>query len=177
MLLNKVKYRIIISFCFVLLVLGYCFFFTSPTKGKKAPNFSVKLIDQSTYSLSDSQGNYVLLDFWGSWCNPCLREINELIRINDRFKLSYFNEKAQLDIVTIALEKKGNNWKKVAQKFHFDWKFQIVQFHKFVLNSNIANKYGVTEIPSKFLIDPNGIIILSNTSYSEIEKYLDSKEI
>ena len=58
----------------------------------------------------------------------------------------------------------------MAQKYHFDWKYQIVQFHNFVLNSNIANKYGVTEIPSKFLIDPNGIIILSNTSYSEIEK-------
>ena len=115
MLLNKVKYRIIISFSFVLLVLGYCFFSNSPTKGKKAPNFSVKLIDQSTYSLSDSQGNYVLLDFWGSWCNPCLREIHELIRINDRFKESYFNEKAQLDIVTIALEKKeiiGKKWLK-----------------------------------------------------------------
>ena len=175
---NQLKYRIIIYISFtILIIVGYSFFLNSPRIGNKAPIFTVKLIDQSDYSLLESRGNYILLDFWGSWCSRCLSEIPELIQIKNMFKSSYFDQKSKLEILTIAFEKKGDNWTKVAEKFHFDWKLQAVQFHNFVLNSPLANQYGVTEVPSKFLIDPNGLIILSNTSFSEIEKYLDSKKL
>ncbi|MAJ06761.1 MAG: hypothetical protein CL827_07890 [Crocinitomicaceae bacterium] len=178
MIFDQLKYRIIISISFtILIIVIYIFYFNSPRSGNKAPIFSVKLIDQSDYSLLDSRGNYILLDFWGSWCSRCLSEIPELIKIKNKFKSSYFDQKSKLDVLTIAFEKKGDNWKKVAEKFNFDWKLQAVQFHNFILNSPLSNQYGVTEIPSKFLIDPNGLIILSNTSYSEIEKYLDSKKL
>ena len=62
-------------------------------------------------------------------------------------------------------------------KFGFNWELQVVQFHKIVLNSSIANKYGVLEIPSKFLINPDGNIVLSKTSFSEIEQYLEKRLI
>ena len=118
-----------------------------------------------------------MLDFWASWCSPCLREIPTLIKISEKYKSSYFENRSQLDIVTVALEKRGENWKKVALKFKFNWDYQSVEYHNFILNSSLANLYGVLEIPSKFLIGPNGNIILSKTSYSEIEQYLNQRII
>ena len=87
------------------------------------------------------------------------------------------DNKSKLDIVTIALEKKGDNWRKVTQKFGFNWDFQAVSYNKFVLSSSIANKYGVLDLPSKFLINPKGYIVLSKTTFEEIESYLDNIEI
>ena len=79
---NQLKYRIIIYISFtILIIVGYSLFLNSPRIGNKAPIFTVKLIDQSDYSLLESRGNYILLDFWGSWCSRCLSEIPKLIQI------------------------------------------------------------------------------------------------
>ena len=166
------------SCCFAISIfLYYSFVFNSAVQGNKAPDFTIGLINESKYSLIQSEGNYVLLDFWASWCSPCLREIPTLIKISEKYKSSYFENRSQLDIVTVALEKRGENWKKVALKFKFNWDYQSVEYHNFILNSSLANLYGVLEIPSKFLIGPNGNIILSKTSYSEIEQYLNQRII
>jgi len=157
--------------------LYYSIVFNSAVQGNKAPDFTIGLINESKYSLIQSEGNYVLLDFWASWCSQCLREIPTLIKISEKYKSSYFENRSQLDIVTVALEKRGENWKKVALKFKFNWDYQSVEYHNFILNSTLANLYGVLEIPSKFLIGPNGNIILSKTTYSEIEQYLDQRII
>jgi thiol-disulfide isomerase/thioredoxin len=176
---NKIK-----SIAFVISVLvpslilyRYFTFSNEASKGKIAPEFSVKLIDKRDYNLSDSKGNYIILDFWGSWCHTCLGEMPKLVDLKSKFQSSYFDNKSKLDIVTIALEKKGDNWRKVTQKFGFNWDFQAVSYNKFVLSSSIANKYGVLDLPSKFLINPKGYIVLSKTTFEEIESYLDNIEI
>ena len=101
----------------------------------------------------------------------------KLVDLKSKFRFSYFDNNSKLDIVTIALEKRGDNCSKVAQKFGFNWDFQAVSFNKFVLSSSIANKYGVLDLPSKFLINPDGYIVLSKTTFEEIERYLDNIEI
>ena len=178
MIMSQKKITIVGVAVFAISVfLYYSFVFNSAVQGNKAPDFTIGLINESKYSLIQSEGNYVLLDFWASWCSPCLREIPTLIKISEKYKSSYFENRSQLDIVTVALEKRGENWKKVALKFKFNWDYQSVEYHNFILNSSLANLYGVLEIPSKFLIGPNGNIILSKTSYSEIEQYLNQRII
>ena len=150
---------------------------TAAATGDQAPNFKATLVDGTKFQLSDLGGHYVLLGFWGSWCGPCLRNAPELVAISENYKSMIFDKESKLSIVTVALEKKGKKWKRVVDKFGFDWEFQVVQYHKMVLNSSVANKYGVLEIPSKFLIDPNGNIVLSKTSFLEIQKYLEKRKI
>tara|TARA_B110000858_G_C17586682_1_gene373740 strand:- start:65 stop:607 length:543 start_codon:yes stop_codon:yes gene_type:complete len=175
---RKFWFRIVIVVIPVFIIL-YTFnsFSKSAIIGEKAPEFNLELVSGENYSLSSSKGNYVLLYFWGSWCGPCLRNAPELVAISENYKSTIFDKESKLSIVTVALEKKGKKWKRVVDKFGFDWEFQVVQYHKMVLNSSVANKYGVLEIPSKFLIDPKGNIVLSKTSFLEIQKYLEKRKI
>lgn len=170
--------RISIVIFSVFTILYLIFSFSENAKiGEKAPEFTTQLVNGENYSLSNSRGNYVLLYFWGSWCGPCIRNAPELVTISEKYKSKFFDENSKLEILSVALEKKEKKWKRVVNKFGFNWELQVVQIHKIVLNSSIANKYGVLEIPSKFLIDPDGNIVLSKTSFSEIEQYLEKRLI
>ena len=168
------KFKAAIFFICLIAILGALnYFLNNPSKGEKAPDFTTELVNGNNYSLSNSKDNYVILYFWGSWCSPCLRNAPKLVQLNEKYKSKTFGLESKLDIITIALEKKGEKWKKVVDKFGFKWEYQIVQYHNLVLSSSIANNYGVFNIPSTFLIDPTGNIVLSKTSFLEIEQYLD----
>ncbi|WP_271765399.1 TlpA family protein disulfide reductase [Aquimarina algiphila] len=132
--------------------------------GKQAPDFETTLIDGTLFKLSDLKGKYVLLDFWDSWCPPCRKE-------NPKLAALYKKYSDKLTVVTVALEKNNKHWKKASEKDGFVWKNQIVNQNRFVLMSSIARKYGVTEIPAKFLISPEGNIV-GKLSFNEIEKIL-----
>ena len=143
--------------------------------GKTAPDFTTELITGETFNLSDLRGEYVLLDFWGSWCPPCRRDNPNLGKLHDEFNGKTFKDAKNFNIVTVALEKNGRRWEKAAKKDGFRWPYQIVTEAKAVLLSPIALKYAVKDIPAKFLIDPEGQIVGVNQSYDEIRTYLQSK--
>jgi len=155
----------------------YYFLLRSPmsNEGKQAPDFTYDLISGESFTLSDLQGEYVLLDFWGSWCPPCRRDNPNLVRLYDEFHGKSFNDANNFNIVTVALEKNNRRWEKAAIKDGFKWKHQIVTEARIVLMSPIAQKYAVKDIPAKFLIDPKGNIVGVNQSYAEIKAYLQSK--
>lgn len=145
------------------------------SEGEKAPDFSSTLIDGTDFQLSDLQGNYVVLDFWGSWCRPCLVENPHLVALHEKYKDQSFVDAEGFKVVTVALEKTENSWQRMAERFGFSWKHQIVEDASFVVMSSIANEYGVTNIPAKFLIGPDGTLLMSNQPFSDIDKHLQSK--
>lgn len=164
----------------VLFLLGipiYYYILRSPssTQGKVAPDFTSKLITGEEFKLSHLRGEYVLLDFWGSWCPPCRRDNPNLVKLYNEFNGKPFQDGDNFNIVTVALEKNNRRWEKAAKKDGFSWKHQIVTEAKIVLMSPIAQKYAVKDIPAKFLIDPSGNIVGVNQSYAEIKAYLQSK--
>lgn len=159
-----------LRFTFVIIILsiiGYFGYikFSAADEGDPAPDFEATLIDGSSFKLSDLNGDYVLLDFWASWCPPCRREAPILVETHAKYG-------DQLKIVSVALEKTGKNGKLAAEKYGFTWKHQIIEETAFVMLSGIAQKYGVSEIPTKFLISPKGRIIKEIHELSELEKYL-----
>ncbi len=146
--------------------LGYKYLIsqTATKHGEFAPDFEAELIDGSQFKLSNTRGKYVLLDFWGSWCGPCRKA-------NPNLKVLHEKYSDKLTIITIALEKGGTQWENAAKRDGFVWKHQIVTFSRFVLLSEIAKLYGVTDIPAKFLISPEGKLMPKMT-FDEIDKLL-----
>ena len=155
----------LVTSIFVLFI-GYFVYIkmTAAGTGDKAPNFKTVLVDGTKFQLTDLEGQYVLLDFWGSWCGPCRRENQDLVRF-------YHQHKDEITIVSIALEKNNDNWERAIKSDGLEWKHQIVEVGNFVFTSGIAKKYGVSSIPSKVLISPEGIILEAET-FDEIAKII-----
>ena len=146
---------------------GLLFFYIKSStikQGEIAPDFEAKLIDGTHFKLSCLRGKYVLLDFWGSWCQPCRAANPNLITLHRQHS-------NKLDIVTIALEKEVSAGIAAASKDGFRWKNQIVEQSNLVLLSETARKYGITSIPSKFLISPEGKM-LGNMSFEQIDSLM-----
>lgn len=141
----------------------------------QAPNISHNLVNGSSFELSSLRGNYVLVYFWGSWCMPCLRELPKLVSLHNDFLAREFIDANVFDVVSVALEKKEENWKKVVSRYNFSWENQLVEQTPFVRMSKIAANYGVTEIPYKFLIGPTGEIVAINPSDEELRMLLSQK--
>lgn len=141
---------------------------SASSKGDTAPNFKTTLINGSDFELVDLKGQYVLLDFWASWCAPCRKEIPEMIQF-------YSDYKEKITIVSIALEKNASVLKNNPETFNFPWNHQIIQESSFVMLSEIAQMYGISEIPTKILIGPDGKI-MSENQLTEIKELLLNKK-
>ena len=121
-------------------------------EGTPAPEIQATLINGDSFSLNSLKGKWVLVDFWGSWCGPCMRDVPVLLEISKKSKA------LNLEIVSIGLEKNEQKGLESSKVLGLDWKYQIIEEHRAVMLSPIARSYGVSEIPAKFLISPQGNI-------------------
>ena len=171
---SNLKYILI---TIVTVVAIYFLLFRSPTSksGKLAPDSETQLTDGTDFSLSDLRGNYVLLNFWGSWCPPCRKNNPKIVSLYNDYKDKQFNDASGFTIVSIALEKNEKSWKKAVEKDGINWPYQIVQESRLVLSAPLALKYNVSDVPSKFLIGPDGEVIGVNLPETQIRELLDNK--
>lgn len=117
-------------------------------------------------SVSDLVGktDYLLIDFWASWCGPCIRSLPELKNLYDKF-----GDGKQLEIFGVSLDDNKMDWAEAVNNHKLGWK------HASDLQgwrSSGSKVYAVNSIPCTFLIDKNGIIIGKNLSIEQIEHIL-----
>lgn len=121
-------------------------------KGEQTPEVVSELISGEPFKLSDLKGKTVYLVFWGSWCPPCKAELPHWVE--------FYNNKpnSDIEIVSIALEKKAGASKRFADKLNFPWKYQIEEESSYVALNGFARKYGVKDIPAAFKINSDGTL-------------------
>lgn len=143
--------------------------------GATAAVFKVQDIDGQTFNLSDFKGRkYVLLDFWASWCVPCRKGNPHLRNLYAKYK-----DKG-LEIVGVSDDDgKPDAWKKAVETDSIGiWKHVLRGLDMKKREQGIANPedisemFGIHSLPTKILIDKNGVII---GRFDETEEALDKK--
>ena len=128
------------------------------SEGDVAPDFSGKTVDGKVIKLSDFRGKPVLLDFWATWCGPCVTEIPNIKKTYEKFK-------DKVVFIGINLDYSLVNLKKFLKKEKIEW---IQIFDRKGWESEIVKKYRVKGIPAIFLIDSKGKIVKINLRGEEI---------
>ena len=125
------------------------------TIGEYAPSFSLKNLDNSNTLITNEnvKGKIYLIDFWATWCKPCVEDLPILNSAYDKYKAKGF------EIISISLDgKKAKNRVNVFRenKYQMPWLNAILDNG---FSDDLVQDFQVTSIPAKFLIDENGKII------------------
>ena len=118
--------------------------------GKQALDFQVTDLKGETLSLEQYRGQVVLLDFWATWCGPCIAEIPNVKRTYEKYKDQKFQ------IIGISLDRSITPLEEYIEKEKLGW------LHHWDNIGKVANLYKVRSIPSTFLIDGEGVIRKTN---------------
>ncbi len=161
----------------VVILFLYNFFLKPPSfvNGTEAPSIQAELIDGSNFELKDLEGKYVLIDFWGSWCGPCIREIPQLKQLYTEFNGQSYRDADNFEVLSIALEKSEKYTRKIIEDRGLEWPYHIIDVSRVVMLSSIAQDYDVKELPTKFLLNPKGQIIGTDLSFEETAKLLRAR--
>ena len=116
-------------------------------KGEIPPDFKLKDLQGREVSLKSYRGKVVLLNFWATWCPPCRKEIPSMVKLYKRYK-----DKG-LEIIGVNLDKLDKSGvEKFSLEYNIDFPILLDPAGK------VATLYGITVLPTTFILDRNGKI-------------------
>ena len=134
--------------------------------GSIAPDFTQPDTAGHMISLSSLRGQYVLLDFWASWCVPCRQENPNIVAAYENYKSKNFT------VLGVSLDRPGQKaaWLKAIQD---DGLQQWPNVSDLLFwRSPVVEQYAIESIPQNFLLDPEGRIIARNLRGDDLHKKL-----
>ncbi len=135
---------------------------TYPKVGEFAPLFEAKTFEGGTIKLADLRGKIVLLDFWATWCGPCVAQLPQVQQLyetfgaNGRFVMIGMSLDWDMEKVGSFLARRQLKWPQVSLG-DMD-------------TSTVVKQYGVGSIPTMVLIDPEGRIVAMDTSIEQLKE-------
>jgi peroxiredoxin len=117
-----------------------------PFKEIELPNLKDQIIKMST-----QKGKWILLDFWASWCKPCRNENPNVVAAWQKYKNKNFV------VFSVSLDDDKGKWADAVKADHLDWPLHVSQLKGW--NSGVCKDYYINQIPTNFLINPDGIIV------------------
>ena len=126
-----------------------------------APDFSVTTLQGEHIALEDLRGRVVLLDFWATWCKPCLMATPGLVRLQRKYADAPFT------IVGVSLDRNRDAWRNYIEREKMDWP-------QYLDNGRVATLFNVKPIPTYIVLDHEGVIRAIKTGYgSDTDSWID----
>lgn len=137
--------------------------------GSPAFDFELKTLDDKTVRLSDLKGKVVYMDFWASWCAPCIKEMPY-----SKKAVEHFSGNDNVVFLYISIDQDADGWKNAIEKHSVTG---INTFDGNGWNGIVAEQYNIKSIPAYFLIDADGNFATDSAPRpSETEKLIDMIE-
>ncbi|WP_299116453.1 TlpA disulfide reductase family protein [uncultured Winogradskyella sp.] len=137
----------------------------NPKIGDKYVDFTMPNENGELTKLSDFEGKLILLDFWASWCSPCIKEYPALRKAYSKFNKDGF------EIVSVSEDQTKEIWLKSIEKNELNW------VNLWQDNGGKADPYliyGINGIPDNFLINEKGIIVARNLRGEKLIETIES---
>ncbi|AHJ95624.1 TlpA disulfide reductase family protein [Hymenobacter swuensis] len=137
-----------------------------PVVGKTAPHFTMPDTAGVATSLSSYQGRYILLDFWGHWCGPCLKAMPAVAALHQQYG-------KQVAFLGIAAESARDRmpWLRAIRKHQPAWP-QLSELAGD--ESPVLTTYNITAFPTYLLLNPEGVVMARTSDLTELTQALAS---
>ena len=134
-----------------------------PVVGRPAPAFTVPDTAGVPVPLSRFRGQYVLLDFWGHWCGPCITSMPHLRQLQAQYA-------QRLAVVGVGMEQAEDKplWQQAIRKYQANW----TQLSDLNGTEGVIAQYNVTAFPTYLLLDPQGVVVAQGGELGPIEAKL-----
>ncbi|NOY38501.1 MAG: AhpC/TSA family protein [Chlorobi bacterium] len=133
--------------------------------GMVAPEIALPSPEGDTIRLSSTRGNYVLLDFWASWCSPCRKENPNLVKEYRKY------HKKGFEIFQVSLDRDRENWLKGISEDHLGSWIHVSDLNYW--QSSVVTLYHIQGIPMNFLLDKDGKIVGKNLRGAALSNKLE----
>ncbi|HRP32770.1 MAG TPA: TlpA disulfide reductase family protein [Agriterribacter sp.] len=137
--------------------------------GQAAPEISLPALNGNAVTLSSLKGKLVLIDFWATWCVPCVKEQPELRAIYDKYSDKVGAGK--FEILGVSLDKSRENWQQSIDRFKINWlQVSDLMFWK----SPVAKDYYIEGLPFNVLVNEKGNIVAINLHGAALEDFISN---
>lgn len=141
---------------------------TELIKSGQAPDFTLPgAADGKTYSLKDFKGKTVIIDFWATWCPDCREEMPQLKALQKRIQ-----DRKDIVMVGISCDTDPEKLSAYVKEQGINW-LQLSDF-KAKKESPIYDTYKVQWIPTKYVIGPDGTILLATVMQDKVDKLVET---
>ena len=133
--------------------------------GSFAPEFELTTSDGKKIALKDLRGHIVLLDFWASWCGPCMDEMPNVKALYEQY------HDRGLEIVGISMDNNKAKWEGAIERAGLVW--HHVSSLKGMNRCPVAKLYQVVAIPKLYIVDKDGKIIAKDLRGEDLREKMD----